>query len=75
MTSISAPNPYATVAAGLQTSSARVSQDAVSIASSQGDINPTDVVSLSSDALTFKAMTQVAKTVDENSKRLLDIVA
>jgi hypothetical protein len=76
MTSISAPNPYATVTAGLQSSSARVDRDATSIASAKGgDINPTDVVSLSSDALTFKALTKVAQTVDDNSKRLLDIVA
>ncbi|WP_044559869.1 hypothetical protein [Azospirillum sp. B4] len=75
MTSITATSPYATVAAGLQSSSARVDRDAVSIASAQGDINPTDVVSLSSDALTFKALTKVAKTVDENQQRLLDVLA
>ncbi|MEA1675615.1 hypothetical protein [Nitrospirillum sp. BR 11163] len=75
MTSISAPTPYATVAAGLQSSSARVDRDATAIASSQGDINPTDVVSLSSDALTFKALTKVAQTVDQNSQRLLDMFA
>ncbi|MDG3440904.1 hypothetical protein [Nitrospirillum amazonense] len=76
MTSISAPNPYATVAAGLQSSSARVDRDATAITASKGgDINPTDVVSLSSDALTFKALTKVAQTVDDNSKRLLDIFA
>ncbi|MDE1148498.1 MAG: hypothetical protein PW843_18080 [Azospirillaceae bacterium] len=75
MSSISATSAYSAITQGLQNASARVDRDATAIASSQGGVNPTDVVSLSTDALTFKALTKVAKTVDENSQRLLDIVA
>lgn len=67
------PDPQATAYAGLQNAQNRVDQGARQVAS--GNLDPAVVVDIKSAETDFAANVKVMRADQENSKRLLDMLA
>ncbi|MBP2294791.1 hypothetical protein [Azospirillum rugosum] len=67
------PEPQASALAGLQGAQARAEDAGTQLAA--GNIDPAVVVSLSSAQVDFAANVKVMQAADDNTKRVLDILA
>lgn len=67
------PDPQASALAGLQGAQARAEDAGAQLAA--GNLDPAVVVSLSSAQTDFAANVKVMQAADENTKRMLDILA
>lgn len=67
------PEPQASALSGLQGAQARAEDAGAQLAA--GNIDPAVVVSLSSAQVDFAANAKVMQAADENTKRMLDILA
>ena len=67
------PEPQASALAGLQGAQARAEDAGAQLTA--GNIDPAVVVSLSSAQVDFAANVKVMQAADENTKRMLDILA
>lgn len=70
---VSATSTISSAIEGLKKAQTTVEDAAQNIA--EGSLDPSDIVSLSTAALSFKANAAVIKTENENTKSLLDITA